>query len=589
MGGDPSWGYDVLAALSNLLATAEDGDEMLVRAVEQVRTVTGADVCLISQWDRGHGHLSTVAWSGDLTDDEVAAEGPSSLVGDLPVLLRFEAGSSGEYADVDDPATDAAERAHLVRTGRSSCLCLPVVVDGLVWGQVYLARASDAARYTSADLPFARALAAVVSAWVTQAGRLGLVRRLAYEDPLTGLANRRAIDERLDAALDTDGCGPVGLLVCDVNELKMYNDEFGHEAGDRVLTAVAVALSASMSVLPGALCGRVGGDEFCVVIPAHPADACLRLADEVSSRAAELLPEGAGLACGLACTEHLPAAAAATPAALFRIADAAQYRAKRSGSPVPVVAGRTAGRSTWSIPADPGPILPVAAGEPGPGADRRGARAQGRPSPARVLAAVSSALQAMEGAPVLDRLVTVADQVSAIVDGAGWWVSRAVEDEDVLETVAGAVARDPRMFVAQAQPPAAVGQRYALSEFPASAAAAAGGWFEVAPGRGGADPAEEAFVAAGGFAGSAGAGGRLGATGWLVEVYTDDLSTSVEALPQLLHALVAVALVGSAEAGSGGLGAAGTGPGGLPRQRLVDSSPGPGRDGSDAGRNTQRR
>ena len=84
-------------------------------------------------------------------------------------------------------------------------------------------------------------------------------------DPLTGVANHRGFHERLTAvatAAQLDG-SPVALIAIDLDNLKLLNDQFGHQAGDRIIQAVAGAIAGTCR--PQDLCGRVGGDEFSVI------------------------------------------------------------------------------------------------------------------------------------------------------------------------------------------------------------------------------------------------------------------------------------------------------------------------------------
>lgn len=90
---------------------------------------------------------------------------------------------------------------------------------------------------------------------------LGL-RRLAYSDPLTGLANRRAFEMQLsDLRRHTgDGCALGILAIVDLDNLKPINDRFGHAAGDECLRQIAMRLETSLS--DAAIVARIGGDEF---------------------------------------------------------------------------------------------------------------------------------------------------------------------------------------------------------------------------------------------------------------------------------------------------------------------------------------
>jgi diguanylate cyclase (GGDEF)-like protein len=112
-------------------------------------------------------------------------------------------------------------------------------------------------------------------------------RTMAHQDPLTGLANRRAFDAALDAAL---GGGPArfALLLIDVDAFKQINDRYGHTTGDRVLRELAA--HASAEVRAGDCLARIGGDELALVAPGAGRDAALRLADDLRAAARRVTP-----------------------------------------------------------------------------------------------------------------------------------------------------------------------------------------------------------------------------------------------------------------------------------------------------------
>lgn len=230
--------------------------------------------------------------------------------------------------------------AALRRRGRGCCVVAPIVLNGRAWGELYVARPAGAPVFGRADADFATVLAAVVAAGIAQAERLEEARRLAYTDALTGLANRRAVDVKLDEAVEShraDGT-VVSLVVCDLNGLKRVNDTCGHAVGDRLLERFGSVLSLCGAMLPGALAARLGGDEFCLLAVGPSADEVVKAADELCRRAAEL-ELGDGVACGVASTED-PIGPVRSARRLFRLADAAQYRAKALHAGKPVVAGR---------------------------------------------------------------------------------------------------------------------------------------------------------------------------------------------------------------------------------------------------------
>jgi diguanylate cyclase len=120
---------------------------------------------------------------------------------------------------------------------------------------------------------------------VTLREREAQAKRLADQDGLTGLYNRRRMLELLESAIADaarkEQC--VGLLFIDLNNFKGVNDEYGHAAGDKILTTVATRINAR--VRDSDVVCRYGGDEFVVVLPCVPdAGAVTKVADAIRER-----------------------------------------------------------------------------------------------------------------------------------------------------------------------------------------------------------------------------------------------------------------------------------------------------------------
>jgi diguanylate cyclase (GGDEF)-like protein/PAS domain S-box-containing protein len=157
--------------------------------------------------------------------------------------------------------------------------------------------------------------------------------QLALHDPLTGLANRALLDDRLTQAIaqrDRDG-GVVVVLFCDVDGLKAINDQHGHGFGDRVLVTVAQRLVGQ--VRSGDTVARFGGDEFVVVcnlragVDAESMAARLTLA--VESAPELIAPDGTAVPVRVSVGQQIGADNRLDPDHLLGDADRSMYAAKR--------------------------------------------------------------------------------------------------------------------------------------------------------------------------------------------------------------------------------------------------------------------
>jgi diguanylate cyclase (GGDEF)-like protein len=156
--------------------------------------------------------------------------------------------------------------------------------------------------------------------------RLRSLRRMASFDPLTGVRNRRGL-QNLIAELASGQRG-VALMVCDLDEFKSVNDRYGHEVGDHVLERFGALLRAHARA--GDIPVRLGGEEFCLVLPEADADGAMsvaeRLREATVDRMMDLAP-GLTVSIGVAATREEPEDANH----LLARADQAMYAAKAAG------------------------------------------------------------------------------------------------------------------------------------------------------------------------------------------------------------------------------------------------------------------
>lgn len=418
---------DALMTVAAAAASANGLDDVLGLASDAAREAMNAGSFSISRWDRDRDVMKTLVNSGELgpsekrfPDDEVYS------LADYPNVEKLLRTALPYFNAVDDPAADPRTVALLKKLGKESDIGVPIVVDGEVWGEVWASTTPGAPRFRGRDVRFLEAIAGQLAGVVTRSELFSRVSRLAYEDELTGLSNRRALDEHLVAAGARwrEHATALTLLVCDVDELKTINDERGHHAGDRALRRVARALVKAASPYPGSVVARISGDEFAVVLDGVG----LAAASDVAGTALRVLGEERDTTIAVSCGAVAAGPGIERPDQLMRAADAAQYAAKRRGG------GQlcTAGSETFG--SDPGP---------------RGRRARRKGTAERIEAAASSALVLLDTTlaerPTVDRLEAVCAAFAEVTNAAAWTVSFTIHGERIIRSLVSADDRDSRL------------------------------------------------------------------------------------------------------------------------------------------------
>jgi two-component system cell cycle response regulator len=168
--------------------------------------------------------------------------------------------------------------------------------------------------------------------------RHGAMEKQAFQDPLTGLPNRRALDDRLEALAASPDNHPLALALVDLDGFKEVNDQFSHAEGDDVLRVVASTVRDALR--GGDMVARYGGDEFVVLLPGAPLPAALSHNVTLSVGVVALRPNE-------------------TAARALARADAAMYQAKRNGgngvaavtmSTETAASGRVVDDPAWGMP-----------------------------------------------------------------------------------------------------------------------------------------------------------------------------------------------------------------------------------------------
>jgi diguanylate cyclase (GGDEF)-like protein len=214
---------------------------------------------------------------------------------------------------------------HLPEASRlRATLGLPVAFKGEVLAFLNVENFEDEQAFDEESLYVAEAFAAPIAALVHALEHRRVLEDAAYQDPLTGLQNRRAFNakftEELRRALRYGT--PLSLAVLDMQGFKAVNDRYGHEAGDRALIEVAKALAANLRATDQAY--RWGGDEFAVLLPETNAKEARRALERIAEAIRLGSSHNLGANIGLATFPE----DGNTAEALLCVADRRMYQAK---------------------------------------------------------------------------------------------------------------------------------------------------------------------------------------------------------------------------------------------------------------------
>ena len=316
--------------MSQTLAINSDYKRSLLEGLELFQGVCADDVQdLLQNCDRRDLAEGELLLSPDARNEHVFIVLSGSLnvhVGssDAPILVTMDVGACvGEMSIIEDRDPSAfvigAEPTHLL-----------VIHQTVLWDMV------------DASHEFAKNLLVVLSERVRSHnhviadsyGELRKIERHAMTDALTGLSNRHTMEESF--LREINRCEkdekPISLVMIDIDNLKVFNDQFGHMAGDRALSAVASILRHQFR--PRDLIVRYGGDEFAVLLPQVDEKLALSIADRVRQAVCGSTGDGSDSLIQIPIRISMGVAELeinGNLTSLIRAADAALYRAKHAG------------------------------------------------------------------------------------------------------------------------------------------------------------------------------------------------------------------------------------------------------------------
>ena len=266
--------------------------------------------------------LMTVDEDGELVRAVAARTGDGcgvSRASDCPaVRLRQRL----DFTDAD--AIDACPYLRDRRADVSQCVCVPVTIAD----QTQAVLRTEAVRgetLTTEEADWVGILARNAGEKFSALRAFANSQHQAATDALTGLANRRSLEEAIVTRVTS---GTYAALFADIDHFKDLNDTFGHEIGDDCLRAFARVLE--RATRPGDVCARYGGEEFVVLLPTATTEDAELVAERIQTflieelRTAHLAPFTVSI--GIASTDH-----AAGVQEVIRAADHAMFDAKAAG------------------------------------------------------------------------------------------------------------------------------------------------------------------------------------------------------------------------------------------------------------------
>jgi diguanylate cyclase (GGDEF)-like protein/PAS domain S-box-containing protein len=217
---------------------------------------------------------------------------------------------------------------------KNTYLCIPILAQGETLGILHLQATDESPQLNTSELSFKTTFAAQVGLSIANIRLRNALRTRSVRDALTGLYNRRYLEEVLEREVRraARAAQSLGVLMIDLDHFKTFNDTYGHDAGDAVLRETGAALARGIRA-EDFVC-RFGGEEFVVILPTANLEAACARAERLRLKMKELNVLHQGRSMGMLTVsigvaefpEH-----GLSPKELMAAADAALYEAKRRG------------------------------------------------------------------------------------------------------------------------------------------------------------------------------------------------------------------------------------------------------------------
>lgn len=273
---------NTLQSISHAITSCLDVDKILNSVIQLLKD------------SFGYSYISVYLLEGDVLCLGAQIGYPeNTLVQEMPitagVIGRTARSTEAQFVPNVDADPDFIRAAYEVK----SEIAIPLLKDEKVLGVINV-ESKDVARLNENDVRLLEALAGAVAIAIDNARLHAEVKQMALTDVVSGLANRRAFEEVLQAEMVRASRynHPISLIILDLDSFKEYNDNWGHPAGDVRLREIADLLRAK--VREPDVAARYGGEEFAVILPNTAKSGAIRLAERLRKAAEESSPHRNG-------------------------------------------------------------------------------------------------------------------------------------------------------------------------------------------------------------------------------------------------------------------------------------------------------
>ncbi len=314
---------DALKKLSLNLTSSLDLQTVLDAVVtEAMRLVKNARTAHIFLYENGRLRFGAALNDDGLRNTPLATPRPHGLTNTVA--------RDGQQIIVEDMAKHPLY-ANTPAEWLGSIIGIPLKFNDNIVGVMNLSR-STRGGFTASELRLLGLLADQAAVAISNASLHQTVSRQAYSDIVTGLPNRRALDERLEEEVikARRSNNTFAVIMLDVDGFKSVNDTYGHAVGDQVLRAIFNYLATGLRSTD--FLARYGGDELTLILTQSDPPSAVVVVQKILENVAAFsfdVPGGGKLKLGLSCGIAMFPVHANTAANLLRAADEALYRAKK--------------------------------------------------------------------------------------------------------------------------------------------------------------------------------------------------------------------------------------------------------------------